>query len=171
MVDQAQHDFVLAATFGGNGGAVRIAAESGAVIVFQTALRFNRLPEVEELELGVNIMITDPWRSVTYRNRPMSAADFASLYRFLQSAMQELHPEISVPAFDSASAGVILSVATSSELDIELDVTVVQYQGEPEPDLDHTRVQVARAALWEPADIAKAIAETFGPELDQIAGS
>ena len=125
-------------------------------------LLIDRLVEREELALGLDIIVDEPSRCVRYRNRPIVPTDLVYL-RALNAAMTELHPEASVQAFHPESAGLVISVVGSSNLSVQLEVGVTEYLDDPDPDIDRIRLDVNRAALDEPVDIADSMIDVFVP--------
>ena len=146
--------------FEGGGGTVRIPGLDGELVILHSVLLIHRLVAREELALGLDIIIDDPSRCVCYRNRP---TDLVHLRGFLNAAMTELHPEFAVPAFHSAPAGLVISVVASSALSVQLEVGVTEYLDDPDPDIDRIRLDVNRAALDEPVDIADSMIDVFVP--------
>ncbi len=156
--------------FDGGGGTVRITGVNGELVILDSVLMIRRLADREELALGVDIIIDDQWRSVRYRNRAITGADLVSLHRFLKSAMSDLHPEVSVPAFQSETASLVLSVVASAELTIQLEVSVAEYLDDPEPDLGGCRIDVTRVSLGEPIDITAEMIDIFTGPTDATGG-
>lgn len=149
------------------GGTVRIPGERGELVILHSVLMIRRLADREELALGLDVVIDDPSRSVRYRNRPITVADLVNLRSFLSAAMTEFHPEVSVPAFQSESAGLVMSVVASSELSVLLEVGVVEDIDEPDSEVDALRLDVARVALGEPVDIADSMIYAFATDDEQ----
>ena len=158
--DVADH---LDEQFEGSGGTIRIPGQNGELVIFHSVLLIDRLVEREELALGLDIIVDEPSRCVRYRNRPIVPTDLVYLRRFLNAAMTELHPEASVQAFHSESAGLVISVVGSSNLSVQLEVGVTEYLDDPDPDIDRIRLDVNRAALDEPVDIADSMIDVFVP--------
>lgn len=146
------------------GGTIRIPGENGELVIFGRVLMIERLPDREELGWGIDVILDDPWRSVRYRNRPFTPHDFAGLHAFLNAAMTDLHPEVSVPAFQCESAGLVMTVVSSADLSIQLDVGVLEYLDDPEPDLGGLRINVVRAALGDPVDVAASMAASISDD-------
>lgn len=149
--------------FEGGGGTVRIPGQDGELVILHSVLMIRRLVDREELALGLDIIIDDLSRCVRYRNRPIAPTDLVHLRRFLSAVMAELHPEVTVPAFQSESAGLVISVIDSSDLSVQLEVGVVEYLDEPEAGIDRIRLGVNRVALDEPVDIADSMIDVFVP--------
>ncbi len=170
MIDEPEAVIELDERFDGGGGTVRITGVNGELVILDSVLMIRRLPDREELALGVDIIIDDQWRSVRYRNRAITGADLVSLHRFLKSAMSDLHPEISVPAFQSETAALVLSVVASAELTIQLEVSVAEYLDDPEPDLGGCRIDVTRVSLGEPIDITAEMIDIFPGPNDATGG-
>lgn len=145
------------------GGTVRIPGLDGELVILHSVLLIDRLVEREELALGLDIIIDDPSRCVRYRNRPIVPTDLVHLRGFLNAAMTELHPEFAVPTFHSAPAGLVISVVASSALSVQLEVGVTEHLDDPDPDIDRIRLDVNRAALDEPVDIADSMIDVFVP--------
>lgn len=145
-------------------GTIRIPGESGELVIFDRLLMIQRLPDREELGWGIDIIIDDQWRSVRYRNRAVAPHDFAALHAFLIAAMTDLHPEVSAPAFQIESAGLVMGVVSSTDLSIQLDIGVLEYPDDPEPDLGGTRINVTRAALGDPVDAAASMVAATNDE-------
>jgi|GEM_PF-6170415 len=171
MNQQAAELGTIDQQFAESGGTVRIPGEHGQLIILDTVLVIRRLPDREELALGLDITVEDQWRSVCYRNRVITPVDLKNLHQFLKAAMTDLHPEITAPAFQSESAGLVLSVTASSELTIQLDVAVAEYLDDPEPEIGGILIEMTRAALGEPIDVAEAMVDVFaGPNTLQEEG-
>ncbi len=170
MIDESEAVIELDERFDGGGGTVRITGVNGELVILDSVLMIQRLPDREELALGVDIIIDDQWRSVRYRNRAITGADLVSLHRFLKSAMSDLHPEVSVPAFQSETAALVLSVVASAELTIQLEVSVAEYLDDPEPDLGGCRIDVTRVSLGEPIDITAEMIDIFSGPTDATGG-
>ncbi len=169
-LDESEAVIEIDERFDGGGGTVRITGVNGELVILDSVLMIRRLPDREELALGVDIIIDDQWRSVRYRNRAITGADLVSLHRFLKSAMSDLHPEVSVPAFQSVSAALVLSVVASAELTIQLEVSVAEYLDDPEPDLGGCRIDVTRVSLGEPIDITAEMIDIFPGPNDATGG-
>ncbi len=169
-LDESEAVIEIDERFDGGGGTVRITGVNGEMVILDSVLMIRRLPDREELALGVDIIIDDQWRSVRYRNRAITGADLVSLHRFLKSAMSDLHPEVSVPAFQSVSAALVLSVVASAELTIQLEVSVAEYLDDPEPDLGGCRIDVTRVSLGEPIDITAEMVDIFPGPTDATGG-
>ncbi len=169
-IDEPEAAMEIDERFGGGGGTVRITGVNGELVILDSVLMIRRLADREELALGVDIIIDDQWRSVRYRNRAITGADLVSLHRFLKSAMSDLHPEVSVPAFQSVSASLVLSVVASAELTIQLEVSVAEYLDDPEPDIGGCRIDVTRVSLGEPIDITAEMIDIFTGPTDVTGG-
>ncbi len=89
-------------------------------------------------------------RTVELRNRELSDADLLGLRDFLNAAMTDDLPHLTVPTFEASRAGLRVRVLESADDTIGLEFAAPCYLDEDDqPDLEGVAFDTARLALWE----------------------
>lgn len=97
--------------------------------------------------LGLDIGIMGPEFRMFFLARPAEVTFPSRLGRFLFDLANETHPELSVPALQEESAGLVLSAVGSTDAIVTLEVTITEtLDGDPQ-DVQSLHFETSRAAL------------------------
>ena len=137
---------------------IRIPSASGAAIILTPVSWVSNDNGVASLVRLWDVALVEPTRSVCYRRRQFTDADFVALLAVLRRAMIDDFPHAPTePDFSATKAGMQLSVPSSTGQDVDLQIDMVIFLDEPIADYDQMRFTTARAALWEPVEALRAL--------------
>jgi len=113
--------------------------------------------------MGVDVSLTTPTYSSTYRRKPVGT-DFCQRFRqFLWNAASDFTPQHLAP-FEDGFAGMSIRVLDSSDLTVTLEVQVVTDEDEGGDDVDGLNFETSRAALITASEDAVGLAVRVDPE-------